>query len=168
MNGVLQIEMRRHGGKIVRIVVEVMAVGHLAGAAVAAAVVRNHAVALTEKEQHLVVPVIGGQRPSMAEHHRLTLAPVLVENFDAVLRFDKAHVTLPCRSFSCTASLMVTPLDLFARGTPRVSDLTTPDRRRRERESCRRPVLQRSPEPRSRIFGEPSDPTSASISPSYV
>ena len=77
MNGVLQIEMRRHGGKIVRIVIEVMAVGHLAGAAVAAAVVRDHAIAVTEKEQHLVVPVIGGQRPAVAEHDRLTLAPVL-------------------------------------------------------------------------------------------
>jgi hypothetical protein len=31
----------------------------------------------------------------MAEHDRLTLAPVLVENFNAVLRFDKTHVTLP-------------------------------------------------------------------------
>jgi hypothetical protein len=31
----------------------------------------------------------------MAEHERLTLAPVLVEDFNAVLRFNKAHVTLP-------------------------------------------------------------------------
>ena len=59
MNGVLQIEMRRHRGKIVRIVIEVVAVGHLAGAAVAAAIVGNHAIALLEEEQHLVVPVVG-------------------------------------------------------------------------------------------------------------
>jgi hypothetical protein len=59
MNGVLQIEMRRHRGKIVRIVIEVVAVGHLAAAAVAAPIVDNHAIALLEKEQHLVVPVVG-------------------------------------------------------------------------------------------------------------
>ena len=94
MNGVLQIEMRRHRGKIVGIVIEVVAVGHLAGAAVAAAVVGDHAIALLEEEQHLVVPVVGRQRPAVAEHDGLTLAPVLVIDFDAVLRFDKAHVTL--------------------------------------------------------------------------
>jgi hypothetical protein len=59
MNGVLHVEMRRHGGKIVRIVIEVMAVGRLTGAAVAAAVVRDHAIPLLEEEQHLVVPVVG-------------------------------------------------------------------------------------------------------------
>ena len=49
MNGVLQIEMRRHRGKIVRIVIEVVAVGHLAGVAVAAPIVGNHAIALLRK-----------------------------------------------------------------------------------------------------------------------
>ena len=44
---------------MVRVVIEVMAVGHLAGAAVAAAIVGNHAIAALEKEQHLVVPVVG-------------------------------------------------------------------------------------------------------------
>jgi hypothetical protein len=44
---------------------------------------------------------------------------------------------------------------LIARGTLPVSDRTTPDRRRRELELCRRSVLQRWPKPRSRIFGEP-------------
>ena len=93
MNGVLQIEMRRHRREIVGVVIEVMAVGHLTGAAVAAAVVRDHAIALLEEKQHLVVPVVGRQRPAVAENDGLTLAPILVIDFDAVLRFDKAHVT---------------------------------------------------------------------------
>jgi hypothetical protein len=42
-----------------------------------------------------------------------------------------------------------------ARGTLPVSDLTTPDRGRRELEPCRRPMLQLSPRPRSRVFGGP-------------
>ena len=109
MNGVLQIQVRRRDGKIVRIVIEVVAVGYLGGAPVAAAVVRNHAIAATEKEQHLVVPVIGGQRPAMAERERLTLAPILVENFNAVLRFDKAHVALPGRYPSCCLLYLQTP-----------------------------------------------------------
>src|SRR5262245_50529762 len=94
MNGVLQIEMRGNRSKIICIMIEVMAVCYLARAAVAAAVVRNHAITVTEKEQHLVIPVISGKRPAMAEYNRLTLAPVLVEDFNAVLRFNKTHVTL--------------------------------------------------------------------------
>ena len=93
MNGVLQIEMCRYGGKIVGVVIEVVTIEHLTGAAVAAAIVGNHAIALLKEEQHLVVPVVGRQRPAVAEHDRLTLAPVLVIDFDAVLCFDKAHVT---------------------------------------------------------------------------
>jgi len=43
----------------------------------------------------------------------------------------------------------------IARGTLRVSDLTTPDRRRRELESCRRPLLQRSPKASFSRFVDP-------------
>src|SRR6516165_1242107 len=72
-----------------------MAVSHLAGTAVTAAIVCNHAIAVTEKEQHLRVPVVRGQRPTVAEHDGLALTPVFAKNFNAVLCFDKAHVTLP-------------------------------------------------------------------------
>src|SRR6516225_1235021 len=95
MNGILQIEMCRYGGKIVGVMIEVVTIEHLAGAAVAAAIVGNHAVALLEEEQHLVIPIVARQRPAVAEHDGLTLAPVLVIDFDAVPRFDKAHVTHP-------------------------------------------------------------------------
>ena len=71
VNGVLQIEMRRHGRKIVGIMIHVMAVAGLAGTAVAAAVMGDDAIAVIEEEQHLRVPVVGRQRPAMAEHDRL-------------------------------------------------------------------------------------------------
>ena len=58
MNGVLQIEMRRHSGKVVGIMIHVVAVAGLAGAAVAAAVMGDDAIAVIEEEQHLRVPVI--------------------------------------------------------------------------------------------------------------
>jgi hypothetical protein len=61
----------------------------------AATVDADHAIAMLDKEQHLGVPIIGAERPAMMEDNRLALAPVLVENLSAVLRFDKAHVSLP-------------------------------------------------------------------------
>jgi len=50
MNGVLQIEMRRQGRKVVCIVIHVMAVARLAGPAVAAAVMGDNAITVFEEE----------------------------------------------------------------------------------------------------------------------
>src|SRR4029077_3155538 len=72
----------------------VAAIG-LGGAAMAAPIVRDDAIAVLEEEQHVRVPIIGRQRPAMAEHEGLPLAPVLVEDLDAVFRGDRAHVRLP-------------------------------------------------------------------------
>ena len=58
----------------------------------AAAVMGDHAIALIQEEQHLRVPVIGRQRPAMAEHNGLAGTPVLVENLDAVFGCDGGHV----------------------------------------------------------------------------
>jgi hypothetical protein len=60
---------------------------------VAAAIMRDDAVAVPEKEQHLCVPVIGRQRPAMAEHDGLPAAPILVEDLDAVLGGDRRHAS---------------------------------------------------------------------------
>jgi len=93
VDGVLEIEMRRHSRKVVRIVIHVVAVGDLSGPAVAAAVMGDDAITVIEEEQHLRVPVIGRQRPAMAEHDGLTFAAVLVENLNAVLGCNRAHAT---------------------------------------------------------------------------
>ena len=93
VNGVLQIEMRRQSRQVVGIVIHVMAVARLGGSAVAAAVMGDDAIAVIEEEQHLRVPVIGRQRPTMAEHDGLTFAPVLVEDLNAVFGRNRAHVT---------------------------------------------------------------------------
>ena len=57
----------------------------------AAAVMGDDAIAVIEEEQHLIVPVIGRQRPAMAEHDGLTFAPVLVEDLNAVFCLHRAH-----------------------------------------------------------------------------
>jgi hypothetical protein len=92
-NSVLQIEVRRQGSKIVCVVVHVMAVARLGGPAVAAAVMADEAIAVIEEEQHLRIPVIGRQLPTMAEHNGLPLAAVLVQDLDAVLGCDRARVS---------------------------------------------------------------------------
>jgi hypothetical protein len=57
----------------------------------AAPVVGDHSETLAEEEYHLRVPIIGRQRPAVAKHDGLTLAPVLIEDFRAVLRLDCTH-----------------------------------------------------------------------------
>src|SRR3989442_15532005 len=71
--------------------IHVMAATGLGGAAMAAPVVGYDAIAVLEEEQHLRVPIIGRQRPPMAEHDGLTLPPVLVEYLNAVFGRDGRH-----------------------------------------------------------------------------
>ena len=47
-----------------------------------APIMRNDAIAVVEEEQHLRVPIIGRQRPTMAEHDGLSFAPVFVVDVD--------------------------------------------------------------------------------------
>src|SRR2546426_4243789 len=62
--------------------IHVMAATGLGGAAMAAPVVGYDAIAVPEEEQHLRVPIIGRQRPAMAEDDGLSFAPVLITDFD--------------------------------------------------------------------------------------
>jgi hypothetical protein len=91
VDGVLEIEMGRHRGQVVGVVVHVVTVAGLGGASVPAPVVRDDAVAVQQEEQHLGVPVVGRERPPMAEDDRLARAPVLEEDLGAIRRGDRAH-----------------------------------------------------------------------------
>ena len=91
MDAIAQVEVVDHGGEVVGVVVHVVAVEHLLGAPVPAAVVRDHAIALVQKEHHLRVPVVQRQRPAVAEDHRLSRSPVLVVDLYAVVGCDRAH-----------------------------------------------------------------------------
>src|SRR5438309_6468616 len=70
-----------------------MAAAGLGGAAMAAPVMGYDAIAVLEEEQHLRVPIIGRQRPAVAEHDGLTFVPVLVEDLNAVFGGDRVHST---------------------------------------------------------------------------
>src|SRR2546425_11722201 len=75
--------------------IHVMAAAGLGGAAMAAPVMGYDAIAVLEEEQQLRVPIIGRQRPAVAEHDGLTFAPVLVEDLNAVFGGDRVHVEPP-------------------------------------------------------------------------
>ena len=66
----------------------------LRGPDMPAPVVGDHPEALAEQEHHLRVPIIGRQRPAVAKHYGLTLAPVLVEDLNAFFGGDRAHIFL--------------------------------------------------------------------------
>src|SRR4029453_16090906 len=80
------------------VVVHVVAVGDLLGTPVAAAVDADDAVPLVQEEHHLRVPVVGGQRPAVAEDDRLSRSPVLVVDLRAVIRGDEWHAPPPSRA----------------------------------------------------------------------
>src|SRR5216683_5769674 len=56
-----------------------------------AAVMRDTAVAVVGKKQQLVFEGVGAERPSVAEHHRLSFAPVFVIDRRAVFGRDHRH-----------------------------------------------------------------------------
>src|SRR5438094_6758972 len=82
VDGVLQIKMRGQSRKVVGIVIHVMAVARLGGPAVPSSVIGDDTIAVFEEEQHLRVPVIGRQRPAVAEDDALSFAPVFIINVD--------------------------------------------------------------------------------------
>src|SRR6266404_335010 len=82
VHGLLQIKMRGQNRKVVSIMIHVMAVARLGGPAVASPVMGDDAIAVFEEEQHLRVPVIGRQRPAVAEDDGLSFAPVFIIDVD--------------------------------------------------------------------------------------
>src|SRR5262245_31710394 len=60
----------------------------------ATTIVRHYSEALLCEEQHLGVPHIGVQRPSVREGDDRTLAPVFVIDRRAILYCDRAHVRI--------------------------------------------------------------------------
>src|SRR5271156_4394468 len=69
-----------------------MADAYLRGSPMTTPVLGDDAIAVLKEEQHLRVPIVRGQRPTMAKHNGLTFAPVLVEDLDTVFGCDRAHV----------------------------------------------------------------------------
>src|SRR5271170_2931529 len=91
MDGVFEVEMRCKSGQVVGVVVHIMALGGLGGATVATAVMGDHAIAMLQEEQQLRVPIVGRERPAVAEHNWLARTPVLVKDLRTVFGGDGGH-----------------------------------------------------------------------------
>src|SRR5580658_5842225 len=89
MDGILEIEGGGQRREVIGIVIHVMAVGGLARASVTPPIVCDHSIATLQEEQHLCVPIVGRERPTMGEHHRLTTPPILEEYRDPVVGPDR-------------------------------------------------------------------------------
>src|SRR5208283_231594 len=91
MDCVSKIELFREGCEIVGIGVHLVAVPRLAGTAVPSPIMRDDSEATLAEEQHLSVPVVGGERPAMTEDDGLSRAPVLVVNLCTVFSGNRRH-----------------------------------------------------------------------------
>jgi hypothetical protein len=90
-DGFPEVEVVEERGEIVGVGVHLVAVPRLAGAAVAAAVMRDDAVALCAEEEHLGVPGVGVEGPAVGEGDGLAGAPVLVIDGGSVFGGDGRH-----------------------------------------------------------------------------
>src|SRR5690349_852276 len=93
--------MGSHRRQVVGVVIHVMPVTGLRRSSMSAPVVGYDAIAVIEKENHLVVPIIGGEWPAVAEHDRLTFPPVLVVNLRSIFGRDRGHKNSPRCGFLC-------------------------------------------------------------------
>src|SRR6202023_1040885 len=91
MDCVLQVKLFGEGCEIVGVGVHVITIPRLGGTAVPSPVMRDDSIALLAEEQHLSVPVVGGERPTVTEHDGLALSPVLVVNGCSVFRCNGWH-----------------------------------------------------------------------------
>src|SRR5207248_3677078 len=109
MHRTLEVEMCGQRGEVVGVMIHVVATADLGGTSMATPVVGDDAIAALEEEQHLRVPIIGRQRPAMAEHDGLTFAPVLIIDVDVGSVFfsdrDVRHMCFPFSNYLFLAAL---------------------------------------------------------------
>src|SRR5512132_3204890 len=88
-----QVEMLNHCGGVSGVVIHVVTIANLRGSTMAAAIMGDDPIALVYDLEHLRVPVIGTQRPTMMEDERLGVlgTPIFVENLNAILGGNIAH-----------------------------------------------------------------------------
>jgi hypothetical protein len=96
VDGVMQVKVLSQAGKVVGVVVHVVALADLCGAAVPASVMGDHPVAVAQEEKHLGVPVVGRQGPPVTENDWLTGAPVFEEDLSSSLVVNSAMVHPHC------------------------------------------------------------------------
>src|SRR5258708_3722427 len=83
--------MREQFRQIVGIMIHIIAVPRLTGAAVAAPIVRDAAETTFGEKKHLVFESVRAERPAMAKYDGPTGPPILVVNLGAISGGEAAH-----------------------------------------------------------------------------
>src|ERR1700747_3851914 len=112
MDRILQVPFFCQLRKTIAVIIHVIPFPGLFGAPGSPPVMRDDAIATLPKEQHLPVPVVRGQRPTVRENDRLTRSPILVINLRAVFRCNGGHFSSSPLLISCehhTASPATSP-----------------------------------------------------------
>src|SRR5580658_8763109 len=73
-----------------------MAVGSLGRAAMTPAIMSNYAITVLKEKQHLRIPIVRRERPSMVEDDRLAVAPILVIDLCSIFCSDERHGPSSC------------------------------------------------------------------------
>lgn len=104
-----------------------MPITDLARATMTSAIMRYYTISLRQEEEHLVVPIISAQGPSVMENNRLGVlwAPVLEKNRHAVFCDDISMTVTEFRSGRFLAEFAEAgPNVAPAAARPRVPDMT--------------------------------------------
>jgi len=95
----LQIERLQELREVVGIGVHVVSAPWLTRSPMTATVMGNAPKTVGAQKQHLRFPTIGIEGPTVAEHHRLSAAPVFVVDFCSVFDGHHTHGYLHCSLF---------------------------------------------------------------------
>src|SRR6266478_8515380 len=83
--------MRGECGEVIGVVIHIVSVAGLARSSVTSPVMGDDAIAVTQEEHHLSVPIVGRQGPSVTKHYGLSFAPVLVIDLRSVFCVNRRH-----------------------------------------------------------------------------
>jgi len=88
---VLQVELFDECREVVGVGIKVVAIPRLARTAMSPPIMRDAAISARCEIEHLIFESIRGERPTMAENHGLSAAPVLEIDLRAVFGRDRVH-----------------------------------------------------------------------------
>jgi len=92
--GIFKIKMLHQLGKVLGVLVDVVAFPGLARTSVASTIVGDDATPFLPQKQHFRVPSIGTQRPPVRERDHRPRSPVLVGDSGSIFRSKRVHFFL--------------------------------------------------------------------------
>src|ERR1700693_324592 len=91
--GLSKVKRFDEGRQIVGVRIHVIAVPRLVRSAMTAAVMRDDTISVLAEENHLCVPCVRIERPTVREHDRPSRTPIFEINLRSVFRSDHVHMS---------------------------------------------------------------------------